>query len=73
MVHIKVFFVCFVFSYRKRKKKRRKTIRTCRYEEIFCVSCKDSSKIEIGKHIMECKSRNNWYDMISYILDYKNQ
>ena len=49
-----------------------KANRTWRHEEIYCVSCKDISKIETGKHILECNVFNDQNNMISYIPEYND-
>ena len=44
--------------------------RTWKYQEIYCISCKDRNTIETGKHILECSVLNNQNDKISYIPTY---
>ena len=49
-----------------------KANRTWRHDQIFCVSCKDPSKIETGKHILECKVLCDQNDLIMYLPEYKD-
>ena len=44
-----------------------RTNRTWKYEETYCISCKDKNKPETGAHILECKVLNDKNDKISYI------
>ena len=40
---------------------------TWKYEEKYCISCKDKKKQETVSHILECKVLNDKNDKISYI------
>ena len=46
--------------------------RTWKYQEIYCISCKDRNTIETEKHILEYSVLNNQNDKISYITTYND-
>ena len=41
--------------------------RPWKYDDIFCISCKDQSKEETRIHILACKELCNRNNMISYL------
>ena len=41
--------------------------RTWKYKDTYCISCKDKSKLENTKHILECKTLINENQKIIYI------
>ena len=46
--------------------------RPWKYQDIFCIACKDTNIEETGKHILECKNLVNKNDKLSYIPTYNN-
>ena len=46
--------------------------RAWKYKDISCISCKDTSKIETGAHLLECKILCDKNDRISYLPTYSS-
>ena len=49
-----------------------KANKTWRYDQLFCVSCQDQSKIEKGRHILECNILCDQNDLITFLPEYNN-
>ena len=47
-----------------------KANRSWKYEDTQCTACKDSTVVETGRHVLECKVLLGRNDNLSYIPDY---